>query len=147
MASHHAVPARNRQRNFLSAPLHGERAARMESTPRRRINRIWDLAFDHFARAPAHFQIGYSIKQHARVRMLGISEQLGGRRHFDKPAKIHNTNTCGHVPDDGQVVADEKVGEAELILQVAHEVQNLGLHGDVECRCRLVADEKLRFRR
>src|SRR5690606_38626418 len=147
MASHRAVPAREWQWHFVPAPLHSHWAARMEGTSRRWIDRVRDLALDYFARATAHLQVRHSIEEHAGVRMLWGGEQLGSRRHFDKPAKIHDADARRHVPDDSQVVADEKVSQAELVLQVAHEVQNLCLHGDVERRRRLVADEKLRFRR
>ncbi len=32
----------------------------------------------------------------------------------------------------GQVVTDEQVGQAELLLQILHEVENLSLHQDVQ---------------
>jgi hypothetical protein len=44
-------------------------------------------------------------------------------------------------------VRDEEVGEAELALQIAHQVQDLRLHRDVERRGRLVADEELGLER
>ena len=43
--------------------------------------------------------------------------------------------------DDGEVVADEDVGEAALAPQRGEEVQDLGLHRDVERRGRLVEEQ------
>ena len=45
-----------------------------------------------------------------------------------------------------QVVRDEQVGEAELVLQVLEQVDDLRLDRDVERRDRLVADDELRAR-
>src|SRR5690606_17583040 len=45
------------------------------------------------------------------------------------------------------VVTDEQVSQAKLVLQVAHQVEDLRLHGNVEGRGRLVAGEELRLRR
>ena len=47
--------------------------------------------------------------------------------------------------DDGEVVGDEEVGEAEAILQVGEEVDDLGLDGDVEGADGLVADDEVGF--
>ena len=45
---------------------------------------------------------------------------------------------------DGQVVGDEQVGDAEVLLQVLEQVQDLGLDRDVEGGDGLVADDELR---
>ena len=49
----------------------------------------------------------------------------------------------GDVPDDGQVVRDEQIGQPELVLQVLEQVDDLGLDRHVEGRDRLVADDQL----
>jgi hypothetical protein len=46
-----------------------------------------------------------------------------------------------------EVVGDEDIGKAEAALQVSHEVDDLCLNRDVECRHRLVADDQLRLDR
>ena len=51
------------------------------------------------------------------------------------------------VLDHRQVVGDEQVGEAELLLQVLEQVDHLRLDRDVERRDRLVADDQLRLDR
>ena len=76
---------------------------------------------------------------HART-----GEQLASFRDLDDAAEIHHADAARHVADHGEVVADEHVGQAELVLEVAHQVQDLRLHGDVERGGRLVADDELR---
>ena len=49
--------------------------------------------------------------------------------------------------DHREVVRDEQVGQAELALQVAQQVDDLRLHRDVERRHRLVADDQARVER
>ena len=51
------------------------------------------------------------------------------------------------VLDDGEVVGDEQIGEAELLLQIHQQVDDLRLHRNVERRHRLVADDQLRVER
>ncbi|MDT4850998.1 hypothetical protein FQZ97_851660 [compost metagenome] len=45
--------------------------------------------------------------------------------------------------DHREVVADEQVADAELLLQVLHEVEHLGLHRDVERAHGLVGHDEL----
>jgi hypothetical protein len=51
------------------------------------------------------------------------------------------------VADHAEVVGDEDVGEAELLLQVLEQVDDLGLDRDVEGAHRLVGDDQLGFQR
>ena len=51
---------------------------------------------------------------------------------------------CSH---DRQVVGDEQVGQAELLLQILEQVDDLRLDRNVERRDRLVADDQLRRHR
>ena len=44
-------------------------------------------------------------------------------------------------------MGDEDVGEAELLLEVVEQVDDLGLDRDVERRDRLVGDDQLRLQR
>ena len=59
-----------------------------------------------------------------------------------RPRYITPTRSA-HVAHDRQVVRDEEVGQPLLALQVLHDVEHLRLHGDVERRGRLVADQEL----
>src|SRR4051794_6932643 len=72
-------------------------------------------------------------------------EQILRPALFDDPAQIHHRDLVAEIVDDGQVVADQDVTEAELLLEVLHQVQDLRLHGDVERGDRLVGDDQLRL--
>ncbi len=74
--------------------------------------------------------------------MARRAEQLGLGRELDQPAQVHHAHVVGHVAHHDQVVRDEQAGESALALQIHHQVEHLGLHGDVERRRRLVADEE-----
>ena len=70
-----------------------------------------------------------------------------GRGDLDDPAQIHHGHAVADVLDHRQVVGDEQVGEAELLLQVLEQVDDLGLDRHVERRHRLVADDQLGLHR
>ena len=63
-----------------------------------------------------------------------------------RPRYITATRSAD-VLDHRQVVRDEQVGEAELLLQVLEQVDDLRLDRHVERRDRLVADDQLRLDR
>ena len=75
-----------------------------------------------------------------------VERRLGGAL-LDDPAEVHHHHPVGHVPHDGQVVGDEQVGDAELLLQLVEQVQHLRLHREVERRDRLVADDHVGVQR
>ncbi len=55
----------------------------------------------------------------------------------------HHRHPVGHAGDDAHVVADQHDGGLQLGLQIAHDLQDLGLHRDVERGGRLVGDEQV----
>ncbi len=69
------------------------------------------------------------LHQVPRVRFPRGAEHQVGRAAFDETAVLHHHDPVGHGADDGEVVADEEVGEAELVLQTAEELDDLLLHG------------------
>ena len=77
------------------------------------------------------------------VRRRAVDLLLGAL--LDHAAQVHDRDPVGQVTHDRQVVGDEEIGHAELVLQVLEQVDDLGLHGDVERGDRLVADDDLRL--
>jgi hypothetical protein len=71
-------------------------------------------------------------EQRLRVGVVGPGEERLGRRALDHAAEIHDHHPVGDVLDHAEVVADEQVGEPELVAQVHEEVQHLRLDRDVE---------------
>src|SRR5829696_619045 len=106
----------------VAVPLLEARAARMEAAAAWRIHRARNVALEH-DRLP-------------RAAELAVGD-LGDL------AEVHDHDAVRDVTDDVQVVRDEDVGEAEIVLQVLEQVEDLRLHGHVECGDRLVADDQL----
>ena len=69
--------------------------------------------------------------------------ELVGARVLDDLAQIHDRDPVGHVANDAEVVGDEEIGQAELVLNVLEQVDDLGLHGNVERRNGFVGDDQL----
>ncbi len=66
---------------------------------------------------------------------------------LDDLALVHDRDPVGDVADDADVVGDEDVGEAELLLEVVEQVDDLSADRDVEGGDRLVGDDQLRVQR
>ena len=77
------------------------------------------------------------------VGMAGIVEQLVGGGLLDLAAGIHHHDPVGVLGDHAHVVGDQDDGGAERLLQLAHQVEDLRLDGDVERGGRLVGDQHL----
>ena len=79
------------------------------------------------------------------IRLARLAEYPGrGSPFHDRPVS-HHQHLVAHRPDDPQIVADEEVGEAVAGLERAEEGHDLGLHGDVEGRGRLVEHDEARL--
>src|ERR1700675_189531 len=76
--------------------------------------------------------------------MLGSAQDARGGAALHDPARAHDDQLVGQRLDDAEIVADEEVGEAVANLQLAEEIDDLGLHRYVEGRGRLVEDDQLR---
>ena len=57
---------------------------------------------------------------------------------------VDDHHLVGHVGDDAEIVGDQQHRHVELGLQVAQQLQDLRLDGDVERRRRLVGDQQRR---
>ena len=74
---------------------------------------------------------------------LGLAYSSERARLLHDPAQVHHRHLVGEVLDDGQVVGDEQVGDAPLLLQVVQQVQDLALDRHVQGRDGLVADDEV----
>ena len=88
--------------------------------------------------------VGDRLDQPAGVFLLGVGVDRLGGAVLDDLAGVHDRHGVANELHHREVVADEHVGEAELLLEVHHEVNDLSLDRDVEGRDRLVAHDELR---
>ena len=78
------------------------------------------------------------------VVVAGVIENIVNRTFFNDYAPVEDVEPFSDLPDDSEVVRDEEVRDAELVSELAEEVEDLRLDRDVQRRHRLVADKKLR---
>jgi hypothetical protein len=64
---------------------------------------------------------------------------------LDNPSGVHHQHPMTDLGDDPQVVGDQDDAGPATGLQVAEQVEDLRLDRNVECRCRLVSDQDIRF--
>ena len=72
----------------------------------------------------------------------GTASPTGGLLHL--AAGIHDDDALGDLGHHAEVVGDQHDGRADAVLEVAHQVEDLRLDGDVERGGRLVGDQQLR---
>src|ERR1700722_6608272 len=79
--------------------------------------------------------------QQLRVFMLWVVQDLAGRAVLNHGAGPHHEYLVAELCDDRQVMGDEHEREPLGLLQLLQQVQDLGLHGNVQGGRRFVGDE------
>ena len=77
------------------------------------------------------------------VGMARVREQRLDARLLDDLPGIHHDDALRHLGDDAHRVRDQHDRHAEALLQLAEQVEDLRLDGDVERGGRLVGDQQL----
>ncbi len=88
---------------------------------------------------------GFRCQQLLGVRVLRRLEQAFAFGLLDDAAFLHHAYPVGNAPYQVQVVADQQQRHAQARLQFLEQLQDLQLHGDVECRGRFVGDQQFRL--
>ena len=132
-------------RHLGAASVVGGGAARMEPATARWIDRRWRLAGDA-GRGPVGPRIGdgYRVEEHLGVRVGRSSVEAVGCGDFAQTTEVHHRDTIRDVLHDREVMGDEDHGEPVGGLQILEQVEDLGLHADVEGGNRFVADDQCR---
>ena len=86
-----------------------------------------------------------ALQKRLRVGVFGRLEQRLYVRDLDEFAQVHHRDAVADVPDHREVVRDEEIGEAEVVLQIRQQVEDLRLHGDVERARRFVEYQEVGF--
>src|SRR5262249_36477966 len=117
----------------------------VERAAGRRPNRARRVALQHGA-PTLDGRVG---DRHRRHQCLGVGMQRCGIKiarsgDLDDLAEIHHRDAGADVLDDREVVGDKDVGQAELLLQLLQQIDDLRLDGHVERGYRLSAKDKRR---
>src|SRR6185437_6074911 len=137
------VVARGQDRILRFAARLRDRAAGAEPAPGRDAQRGRRVAGDGRA-AAVHGALGHPGdrgEQAPGVGVAGRAEDLLGGRDLDDAAQVHDRDPVAQVPYHGQVVGYQQQREPEFVTQVRQQVEDGGLHADVERRYRLVRDQ------
>src|SRR5262249_10606858 len=86
-------------------------------------------------------------KEGAGIGMPRIGKQRFAWPDLDNAAEMHHRDAVGDVLHHGEIVGNENVGEAKLVLQIAQQVKHLGADRDIERGYWLGANDKLRLDR
>ena len=118
----------------------------MKDAAGRRVGRAGGLAFEDEP-LPAALELGVG-HGHGRAERLGVGVERVVKEgvaigELDDLAEVHDGDAVRDVLDHAEVVGDKEIGEAQLGLEVLHQVDDLRLNGDVEGRDRLVTDDKV----
>ena len=77
------------------------------------------------------------------IRVEGFFEQLFGIAQLHLTPQVHHQDLVGDMPYHRQIVGDEHISQALLLLQILKQIENLGLDRNIQGGHRLVADDKL----
>src|SRR4051812_15448578 len=85
------------------------------------------------------------VHQAYRVGVQRPREQDVRFGALDDLACIHHRDLIGALRDDAEIVRDQQHGHAEAIFQLADQIKNLRLDGDIERRRRLIGHQEARI--
>ena len=125
---------------LLLALFCGIRTPWSETAPWSRIDRARDLTCDgdSLPVSPGEINRGNRVQKCPGVRMHMIMEELCGLRIFHNLPHVHDHDLIAYVFHNSQIMGDEHVRQAVLILQIHQKVQYLCLDGDIQGGDRLV---------
>ena len=108
------------------------------------IQRAGRLALDRSqCRDPHAARVGHwdRTQQGLRVGVQGRAVDGIGRPDFDDAAEIHDRDAVCDPLHHAEIMRDEEVAEAEALLQIQDQAQDLRPDGDIERRHRLIEDD------
>src|SRR5450759_3848303 len=132
-------------RGVARAAFDLELASRVERTAGREVDQVGWEAVDRLERLmPVSVQSRNRPQQRPGVRMLGVREHVNGRARLDHPPRVHHHHALAHAGHHAEVVCDQDGGRAEVAVDMAQQVEDLGLDGDIQGGGRFVGDQDLR---
>ena len=135
-------------RSFDAAPLLRVPTASVKAASGRDVDRAGKISLQANAFRRARPAPGrHRRQQRPRVRMAGIAKQHLAVRLLHHHAEVHDGNLVADVLHHRQIVRDEQERQVQILLQVAQQVQDLGLNRDIQRRDGFVADDEVGLQR
>ena len=126
----------------------GDRATCVKMASRWQFRRAGYITRQHYAVAFAFRVSDRSSRQQCLcIRMMWRLEQSVRVREFYQAAQVHHSDASRDVTDHSEIVGDEQISDIQPLLQVLHQIHDLGLNRNIQSRHRLVSDDQLRRRR
>jgi hypothetical protein len=120
------------------ADLLGERATGVKPAAGGRIDRVRRIAGNRSRLGAAvGIERRHRGKQRTRIWVAGVCPEDLRRRLLDdlaEVAEVHDHDAIAHEAHHIEVVRDEHVGQAEIVLEVEKKIENLRLDRLVQCR-------------
>ena len=120
-------------------------ATGVEAASGRGVQRAGDVPLEQYAQpSPLQVRVGHrdGREQGMGVGVHRLREQPLRRGALHDLAQVHHRDVVAHMAHHRQVVGDEQVGEAQLLLELVEEVQHLGLDRHVEGGYRLIEHQE-----
>ena len=127
------------------ADLHAVVAAGSEGAARGQVGQVHRGTGDGDQLVVSAVQGGNGTKQALGVLVTGIVENLIHRAPLADPAGVHDNDLVAHIGDHAQVVGNHDDGHAHFLLQVLHQLQNLGLNGHVQSGGGFIGNQDVRL--
>ena len=120
----------------------------MESATGRWIDRTWDFSrHRHSGPGTGQFRIRdrNCCQKRLRIWVQRLRTQFIAFCQLHHTSKIHDTNSIRYVPDHRNIMSNKQIRKTQLILQIFHHINYLRLNRNIQCRNRLITDNKLRI--
>lgn len=95
-------------------------------------------------RAPGGIRVGNGFQQATRVWVPRSREERFGRGQLYNLPLVHYGNPVADVTYESEVVGYKEVSQAETLLQVQHQIDDLRANGQIERRHRLIRNDQSR---
>ena len=82
----------------------------------------------------------HAFNQPFGIGMTGVIDDLVDRSQLRLAPRIHDDHPLGHFRHRAHVMGDQNNGRTGLLAQIAEQIKNLRLNGDIQRGGRLVCD-------
>ena len=118
---------------LLGAFFTGVLAPGVEAAAGGRVHGAGHIALQHLLHG-GNLRVGHGdgVQQGVGIRMGGAVKKVVLFSDFHDIAQIHDGDAVAKVLDHTEVVGDEDIGQVVFGLEVLHQVENLGLDGNIQ---------------